>query len=191
MLMKSGTPPSASADPAGGLLLRIAREGDKAAFAGLFRHYAPRIKAWLLRQGLAPSSAEDLAQDVMFQLWRRASLFDPKKARAATWIYTIARNRLRDERRRARSGEAARNTLGAAAEDWEPHAALDEAHDNARVHRALEQLPPEQRRLIEESYFRDHSHSRIAAAWGLPLGTVKSRLRQALSRLRQNLKERP
>ena len=179
------TPPSA--DEAAGWLKRIAEKGDKAAFISLFDYFAPRIKSFLRRQGLEPAQAEDLAQDVMFQIWRRAAQFDPSKARASTWIYTIARNRLIDERRKNRPmGVQLPETDIVEGSDAPMHE-MEMGAEGARIRAAMSDLPPEHRDLIEESYFNEYSHSAIAEKRNLPLGTVKSRLRLALKHLRKNL----
>lgn len=166
-------------------LIAVARERDRAAFGRLFDHFAPRVKAYLMRLGLDSGTAEDLAQDVMLTVWRRAETYDPAQAGVATWVYTIARNRRIDLARRERRPEldAAEPALQpepvpaadhiAAALQWE-----------ARIAEAIKALPAEQLRMIELAYFEDRSHGEIAAKLNLPLGTVKSRLRLALARLR-------
>lgn len=184
--MDDAPPPT---DEASLWLQRIAQSHDKAAFIALFTSFAPRIKAYLRRQGLGSAAAEDLTQDVMLQVWSRAAQFDPARARASTWIFTIARNRLIDFWRQ----EKTRTTMPLepehmAEETVMPHDALDAAADGSKVRAALAMLSPEQRLLVEESYFHDRSHRMIADARKIPLGTVKSRLRLALDHLRTRLK---
>lgn len=182
--------PSKTADEAAEWLKRIAQSGDKSAFVALFNYFAPRLKTWMRRQNLTAAEAEDLVQDVMFQLWQRAAQFDEKKARASTWIYTIARNRLIDVRRKEKSsGHYLASPLSDGADPGtdEPQKLMELGADRAQIQKALAGLPPEQRDLIEESYFNDQSHGDIAAQHHLPLGTVKSRLRLALKHLRKNL----
>ncbi|GAB1377932.1 RNA polymerase sigma factor RpoE [Pararhodobacter aggregans] len=167
-------------------MLAVARHADQAAFAALFAHFAPRLKAFLMKSGATAAQAEDCAQDVMATVWRKAGQFDPARASVATWIFTIARNRRIDLLRRDRRPEP---------EDlpWGPEPEPDQAdalalqQDSQRLGEALAQLPEEQRTLIERAYFGDLSHSEIAAATGLPLGTIKSRIRLALEKLRQKL----
>lgn len=168
------------------LVLRVRDHQDKAAFADLFRHFAPRVKAFLMKSGADAALAEECAQDVMATLWQKAGLFDPSRASVATWVFTIARNRRIDALRKARRPEP---------EDlpWGPEPEPDQAEvleaqqDTDRLGAALAQLPEKQRALIERAFYGDLSHSEIAAETGLPLGTIKSRIRLALERLRQQM----
>ena len=170
------------------LLGRVAAMRDRAAFAVLFAHFAPRVKAYLLRLGAPPALAEDLAQEALLSLWRKAHLFDPAKASAATWLFTIARNLRIDAIRRERRPELD-------PEDFMPEAepAADDglalADDEARLRAALKDLPPDQIQVVELSFFADKPHSEIAAQLDIPLGTVKSRLRLAMARLKRVLGE--
>jgi len=168
------------------LVARVRDNQDKAAFAALFRHFAPRVKGFLMKGGASAALAEECAQDVMATLWQKAHLFDPARASVATWVFTIARNRRIDALRKARRPEP---------EDlpWGPEPEPDQAEvmeaqqDTERLGAALAQLPEKQRALIERAYFGDLSHSEIALETGLPLGTIKSRIRLALERLRHHM----
>ena len=172
------------------LLIRVAAMRDRSAFAALFDHFAPRVKAYLLRLGASPALAEDLAQEALLSLWRKAHLFDPAKASAATWLFTVARNLRIDTIRRERRPELA-------PEDFMPESepaaddGLAQADDEARLRAALKELPADQIQVVELSFFADKPHSQIAAELDIPLGTVKSRLRLAMARLRRNLGEVP
>ncbi len=161
--------------------------GDEAAFARIFAHFAPRVKAFLMRSGTQASVAEEVAQDVMATLWHKAHLFDPSRASVATWIFTIARNRRIDTVRRARRPEPEDLPWGPKPEP-EQADALALQQESAALGEALAILPEKQRVLIEKAYFDDLSHSEIAEATGLPLGTIKSRIRLALDRLRHEMK---
>ncbi len=156
---------------------------DQKAFAALFTHFAPRVKAFLIRSGTAPDVAEECAQDVMATLWRKAHMFDGTKASVATWVFTIARNRRIDMVRKSRRPEPEDLPWGP---DAEPGAAEVMAlqEETVLLGKALATLPEKQRKLIERAYFGELSHSEIAAETGLPLGTIKSRIRLALERLR-------
>jgi RNA polymerase sigma-70 factor (ECF subfamily) len=170
------------------LLHRVAQARDKAAFAALFAHFAPRIKAYLLRLGATSAQAEDLAQEALLSLWRKAHLFDPAKASAATWLFTIARNlRIDALRREKRPALDPEDFLPEAAPEADAVMAL--AEDEVRLRAALKHLPPDQAAVIEQSFFADKPHSQIAGEMGIPLGTVKSRLRLAMARLRDALGE--
>ena len=168
-------------------LKRIQANQDQRAFAELFAHFAPRVKAFLMKSGASPSMAEECTQEVMATLWHKAHLFDPSRASVATWIFTIARNKKIDALRKQRRPEPENLEWGPEAE---PEAAdiLVLQQESQQLTEAMTALPSQQRELIEKAYFGDLSHSEIAAETGLPLGTIKSRLRLALSKLRQTMK---
>ncbi len=159
---------------------------DKAAFAELFAHFAPRIKSFLMRGGTAPDIAEECAQDTMVTVWRKSHLFDASKASASTWIFTIARNRHIDMIRRAKRPEPSDLP-------WGPEQDPDQAdviglqQETDQLGRAMAELPEKQRVLIEKAYLGELTHSQIAEQTGLPLGTIKSRIRLALDRLRHEM----
>jgi len=168
-------------------VIRIRDTQDQAAFAELFRHFAPRVKAFLMRSGADPSLAEECAQEVMATLWHKAHMFDPTRATVATWVFTIARNRKIDALRKQKRPEPEDLPWGPEAEpDQEDILSLQE--ETRALGQALAELPEKQRELIERAYFGDLSHSEIAAETGLPLGTIKSRIRLALDRLRHTMK---
>ena len=165
------------------LIARVAQDRDRTAFAALFAHFAPRVKAYLIRLGAAPNLAEDVAQEAMLSLWRKAHLFDPAKASAPTWVFTIARNLRIDQIRREKRPEIDPDDPLCEA----PRSAYDGlawSQNEAPLRLALAALPPEQAKVIELSFFGDCAHSEIAAKLDIPLGTVKSRLRLAMARLR-------
>jgi RNA polymerase sigma-70 factor (ECF subfamily) len=166
----------------------IAEKQDRAAFASLFEFYAPRIKAMLMRRGAAGDAAEDLAQETLLTVWRKATYFDPARASASAWIFTIARN-LRIDRLRGDN----RAKLYAPYDMVEPEApenpdsAYNAAERDARVRAALKELSQEQVRVVQLSFFEGRAHGDIATLLNLPLGTVKSRVRLAMARLRNLL----
>lgn len=165
-------------------LARVARDRDRAAFAALFTHFAPRVKAYLLRLGAPSALAEDLAQEALLTLWRKAHLFDPTKASAATWLFTIARNLRIDTIRREKRPELDPGDFLPP----DPRAAdegLALADDEDCLRAALKDLPADQIQVIELAFFADKPHSQIARELGIPLGTVKSRLRLAMGRLKR------
>ena len=168
-------------------LKRIQLDQDQKAFAELFGYFAPRIKAFLIKSGASPSMAEECAQEVMATLWHKAHLFDPSRASVATWIFTIARNKRIDALRKQRRPEPEDLQWGP---ESEPEASdiLVLQQETNLLTQAMLALPSQQRDLIKKAYFGDLSHSEIAVETGLPLGTIKSRLRLALSKLRQTMK---
>lgn len=167
------------------LLRRVAGEQDRAAFQSLFEHFAPRIKAYLMRGGASAPAAEDLAQEAMLTLWRKAALFDATKASAATWVFTIARNLRIDALRRERHPgfDPSDPSLTPAGERGADEILEARATEDALSH-ALRDLPSGQSEIVVQSFFLDKPHSQIATELGIPLGTVKSRLRLAMARLR-------
>lgn len=167
----------------------VAREQDRNAFAQLFAHFAPRVKSFLMRSGLADSAAEEVTQEVMIAVWRKASYFDPAKAGASTWVFTIARNQRIDLLRRTRS-RTTDQLLDPSDEPETPCSGEDIAIMAEReegVRKALANLPDEQATIVRLSFFAEKPHAEIARELGIPLGTVKSRVRLALNRLRNLL----
>lgn len=173
------------------LLVRIAERRDRHAFALLFSHFAPRVKSYVARMGVPPEAAEELAQETLLTVWRRAAGFDPSRAGASTWIFTIARNLRIDASRRDRRAPSADDPSSFAQGPPSPDAALTLLENEARIEIALANLPKEQAQVIAMAYFADKPHSQIADELGLPLGTVKSRLRLAMARLRGAFTESP
>ncbi|MGE7369596.1 sigma-70 family RNA polymerase sigma factor [Neorhizobium sp. NPDC001467] len=166
----------------------VANDRDQLAFRQLFDHFAPRLNYWLHRRGLPNDEAEEIVQDVMTVLWHRAELYDPRRSSLSTWLFRIARNRHIDLARRAKIRQA---------RDREPliqiddvpgmETLLDTDEREARVREALGRIPGEQMELVRASFFLGYTHTEIAACTGLPLGTVKSRIRLAFEHLRKAL----
>ena len=182
-LQRSEPPPFAD------LLVAVAARRDKAAFATLFSHFAPRLKAYIRRLGMEDARAEELAQEVMLIVWRRAALYNPAQASVSTWIFTIARNKRIDELRRERRPEIDPNDP-ALVQDPAPAGDLLIAQDEVgrRLHAAVALLPEEQAVVLRKNFFEDKAHGAIATELALPLGTVKSRLRLALTKLRDAMR---
>lgn len=185
---------SAEDDPAA-LIRSIAQRRDRDAFTRLFARFAPWVKAYLLRLGLPGGTAEELAQETMLAVWRKAAQFDPTRAGAATWVFTIARNLRIDAQRRDRLPIADMDPAVDLADMPETGPGADAillaADRDRRVREALAFLPAEQGEVVRLSFFDDRPHAEIGAALGIPLGTVKSRLRLAIARLRAMLDDAP
>lgn len=169
------------------LLHRVASERDKSAFSMLFEHFAPRLNTYMRRLGADQTTAEELVQDTMLMVWRQAASFDPQKASASTWIFTIARNKRIDALRRQRHVEVEWSDPAlvlASADSSDDSVFLADQQDALR--HAIAELPAEQAELLRLAYYEDMPHIDIAAKRGLPLGTVKSRLRLAMDKLRHH-----
>ena len=181
--------PAARAHELDDLLTAVGTSRDGEAFAALFDHFRPRVHAQMLRLGLAPFAAADVTQDVMETIWRKAHLFDRRKSPASVWVARIAHNRRIDIGRRSREHayEAAADLFAIPDPAAGSDASIDAAQREEHVHAALDALPQEQFRMVQLAFFEGLSHATIAARTNLPIGTVKSRLRLAFSRLRRVL----
>jgi RNA polymerase sigma-70 factor (ECF subfamily) len=168
------------------LIGRVAR-GDRAAFAALFRRWAGKVKGFLIRSGIGAAEADEAAQEVMLAIWRRADSFDPARAGAATWIYAIARNRRVDLLRRRRPEPDPDDPLFVPDPEPPADAAAARADRDARVRDAMAGLGPDQAQALRLAFYDGLSHAEIAAMLDLPLGTVKSRLRLAMGKVRAAL----
>ena len=167
-------------------MLAVRDRADRAAYARLFDFYAPRLKAMALRGGLGAAAAEDIAQDVMLRVWQARAQFDPTRAEASAWIYGIARNR-RIDLARGRPRPLPEE-IGPQPGSDEAGAALGLAQEVAELRRALLALPPRQREMVERAYLGELTHQEISQQTSLPIGTVKSRIRLAIDRLRHELR---
>jgi RNA polymerase sigma-70 factor (ECF subfamily) len=165
---------------------------DKVAFAALFDHFAPRLKGFMMRSGTGSGQAEEIVQDVMLTVWRKADQFNPQKAQVSAWIYQIAKNRQIDVLRKENRPFPeilkfeAQDEIG---NDQKTDNILEVAQETAHLKGALAKLKPDQRELIEKAYIGELTHQEIKKQTGLPLGTIKSRIRLGLERLRFELKD--
>ena len=168
------------------LLKKVDTLKDTSAFEELFNHFAPRVKAFLMKSGADPQMAEECSQEVMATVWRKAHLFDSSRASASTWIFTIARNKKIDAIRKQNRPEPEQLYPD---QDYEPdqESVVELQQETERLTSALEELPEKQRVLVEKAYLGELSHSEIAEITGLPLGTIKSRIRLALEKLRHSM----
>ncbi len=172
------------------MLVRVGRDRDKAAFAALFEYFAPRIKSFLLRLGTDMSLCEEIAQEAMIMVWRRAETYNPSQSGASTWIFTIARNKCIDRLRRENRPLPDLADPAFAPEPVETgEKTIFRQQEEEKIRHALKNLPDEQAKMIFSAYYEEKSHREIADESGVPLGTVKSRIRLALNRLRAHLDE--
>lgn len=166
------------------LLCRVRDQRDRAAFVELFRVQGPKIKAYLIRGGLSGALAEETTQEVFLKVWRRSSSFDANRGSASAWIYTIARNARVDRQREQRVPRWDLDDPTLVTRPPSPLEATAVARSNARLHDAMNGLPTDQRLVVHAAYFEHRTMREIADAEAVPIGTVKSRMRLALSRLR-------
>ena len=167
------------------LLLRVRDERDRAAFQRLFGLFAGKVQGYLRRTGIDPADAENILQDIMLAVWQKARLFEPQRASARTWIFSLARNRLIDIKRSAKREHAA-------LERYAHETADDQVYEENMLARAaghkslalLAQLPPEQARVLLMAFVEGKTHREIAVELELPIGTVKSRVRLGFQRVR-------
>ena len=170
------------------LLVNVGQNQNKAAFADIFQHFAPRVKSYMLKLGSVDEVAEELAQQTLLKVWRKAQLFDPEKAAASTWIFRIARNLRIDTLRKQKhffDDDYDLEGIVDEQEDVEDKVSREQKSHNITL--ALSALPQEQTRIIRLSFYDGLSHSEIANQLEIPLGTVKSRIRLAFGHLRKNL----
>jgi RNA polymerase sigma factor (sigma-70 family) len=186
--MPKVTRPPAEVSPQTLWMLAVRDKRDRKAFSELFDHFGPRLKGFIMRSGTASGQAEEIVQDVMLTVWRKADQFDPARAQVSAWIYQITRNRQIDVFRR--ECRPLPEELG---EDpgSEPDASqmLAVEQEATQLKNALAKLKPDQRKIIEKAYLGELTHQEISTNTGLPLGTIKSRIRLGLERLRHELKD--
>lgn len=156
----------------------------------LFESYAPRVKSYMMRQGADPNTAEELAQETLLTVWRKAALYSDDKGSATTWIFTIARNLRIDRLRREVAWQPLPDDIEEEqAPDPAPDELVSERERRDKVQAVLAELPPDQAEAVNLSYVEGLSHSEIADRLGVPLGTVKSRMRLAYHKIRDALEE--
>lgn len=171
------------------LLYDVGANKNRESFIKLFNHFAPRIKSFLISGGLNRETADELAQETMLTIWRKAETYKPEKAKASTWIFTIARNKKIDHFRKYKRENIVDVELDIIKDDQDGAAKnMQRSQEKNIMASALKALPNDQADLIHKSFFEGKSHSQIAKETKIPLGTIKSRIRLALKRLRENVK---
>lgn len=172
------------------LLVKVSVQKDKQAFAALFEHFAPRVKSYVFKLGSDEAMAEEIAQQTLLQVWRKAPLFDHTKAAASTWIFTIARNLRLDMIRKEKHYDYDDQDLNEIEDDADAQdVAIARSQDELILRTAVGQLPPEQNEIIRLSFYEGLSHGEISTKLNLPLGTVKSRMRLAFKRIKESVGE--
>jgi RNA polymerase sigma-70 factor (ECF subfamily) len=171
-------------------IVAIAKSRDKRAFKKLFNYFAPRIKGFCQNNGSTADRADEVVQEAFVNIWRKANLFDPKKASAGAWIFAIARNSRIDLIRKENRPEA--DTTDPFFEQNEPEnplAVLETERKTRLIRDFVRLLPAEQQEVLNLAFFEEKPHSEVAEQLGIPLGTVKSRIRLAFKRIRSEFGE--
>lgn len=172
------------------MLTAVGQSKDIEAFESLFRHYGPRVRAYMAKLARDGQAAEELMQETMLAVWNKAHQFDPARGNVSSWIFTIARNLRIDSYRKDKRPTFDPSDPAFVPDDVPPADVEFEGRQQAdRLHRAMETLPSEQLELLKLAFFNEESHSTIAAKLGLPMGTVKSRIRLAFAKLRAALED--
>ena len=170
------------------LIAAVAARQDRAAFHALFEFFAPRVKAFMHRQGTDRDMVDEIVQETMVNVWRKAQQFDPAKASVSTWIFTIARNQRIDLLRKAYRPAPDMNDPALVPDpDPRPYEGIAREQEAGRLKMALANLPPEQQEVLQLAFFEEKAHPKVAEELGIPLGTVKSRIRLAMQRIRAEL----
>ena len=170
------------------LINLIATRKDKTAFSNLFKLVGPRIKGYLMKLGSNDIVAEDLLQEVMLTVWRKSETFDRNKAAVSTWLFTIARNKRIDMlRKEIRPQLDPNDPMLTPNQEESADNVYGSKQESIKITDAIKMLPEEQSKLIKMTYYEDKSHSIIAKELKMPLGTVKSRIRLASTRLKKLL----
>jgi RNA polymerase sigma-70 factor (ECF subfamily) len=171
-------------------VLAIAETQDREAFAKLFGLLAPKVKGYCMKRGASAAEAEETVQETMIQVWRRAKQFDPKRAKVTTWVFTIARNKRIDQFRKEQHPEITEDdVIQNMSETVDAHTRIENLESGATLSDRMKELPEDQTQVIHKAFFEDKTHQVIAEELGMPLGTVKSRIRLALSKLKSSMSE--
>lgn len=173
-------------------LLALVARGDEAALQQIFRRYAGAFLGLARRLGLDSASQEDVVQEVFTKIWKNAHEFDPRRASARAWLLAIAHHTTVDHLRRLEARPQALEPTEEEPEAFDlPGPGLDEEHhlDRIRLRRALAHLEPEERAVIEVLFYQGYAHQEAALKLNIPLGTLKTRARRALARLKEELRE--
>lgn len=183
--MGNGTTDDGFRDQLEGLIAAVATNQDRVAFQAIFEFFAPRLRAFMHRQGTNQNIVEEIVQETMVNVWRKARQFDPAKTSVSTWIYTIARNQRIDQLRKENRPVPDMNDP-ALVPDPEPehHDVIARDQGARRLRAAIATLPLEQKQVLRLAFFKEKAHPEVAKELGIPLGTVKSRIRLALQRIR-------
>jgi RNA polymerase sigma-70 factor (ECF subfamily) len=189
--LTGGRPQAAPGGDLAALIGRVAR-GDEAAFAALYDRTSAAVFGLVRRVVRDPAQSEEVTQEVLLEIWRTASRFDPRQGSATTWLMTVAHRRAVDRVRSAKAAADREARATAANPSYDVVAEEVEARlDAQRVRRCLDSLTELQRESVTLAYYGGYTHREVAGLLGVALGTVKTRMRDGLIRLRDCLGEQP
>lgn len=172
------------------LVVQIAESSDRRAFQTVYDYYGPRVKSFTMRSGISPDIAEEISQETMMMVWRKADKYNPSLASVSTWIFTIARNKKIDRfRKDSKPLPDANDPTFAGEAEISPEESTWHSINADKVHEALRKLPEDQRQVLSMAFLEDNPHQKISDKLNLPLGTVKSRIRLGMAKLRTLLAE--
>ncbi len=172
------------------LLKDIALKQDKLAFAKLFKYYAPRIKSYLAQNGTSLEEADELVQNTFITIWQKADQFNQDKSNASTWIFTIARNKKIDSFRKNKKEEVNIDDIFSLSDITQNiESNLNEKEQTTIIKNALSKLPSKQAEVIKMAYLQDKTHQNISDEKNISIGTVKSRIRLGLGKLKKYLRK--
>jgi len=184
---KGKRPPSAAVRDSG-LVEAVARHKSREAFAELFDKYAPKVRFFAMKMGADGSAADEVVQEAMLAVWRKADTFDPSKASFSTWLYTVARNkRITMLRKTPAPGVDPEDPAYEPSEDATQDDHIEATENQEKLNLAISKLPGDQEKIVRMSFFEGKAHQEISGELKLPLGTVKSRSRLALAKLRKSV----
>ena len=169
-------------------LIAIAQDRDRTAFEKLFAAFAPKVKSFAMRNGVGPELAEEVVQETFVRVWRKAEQFDPRKASASTWLYTIARNQRIDLlRKRHRPEPDFEDPAFIPEPEPQPADVIVRNQEASRLRECISALSPEQQEVLKLSFMEELPHGEVAEKLGIPLGTVKSRIRLAMKHIKSEI----
>ena len=169
-------------------IINIAENQDKEAFKKVFEYFAPKLKGFVQRGGIKAELADEIVQETLVNIWRKAKLFDPSKSKASTWIFSIARNARIDLLRKENRPELDINDPALVPDTpLDPGQMVDSERWSQRIAKLMEQLPNDQKTVLQLAFYEEKTHGDISKELAIPLGTVKSRIRIAFKRLRAEL----
>ena len=170
------------------MLAEMAVTKDKSLYIQLYQHFAPKVKAYIIRLGVMEATAEELTQEAMLNMWRKSHLFQPDKSAASTWLFTLARNQSIDWMRKHKYPEYSLDNMQGGIEEVSETDIGEQSVQSERIAQAISQLPEKQAQVVYMSFYEGRSHSEIADRLMIPLGSVKSRIRLAAEKLKLTLR---